>query len=246
MAQPEAGERRLSLTGHLEELRRRLWVCVGLIAGVSILSFAWTDQLVAWLKRPAGPALGQLAFFSPPEAFLAYMKVALTAGLFLSMPLVLYELWRFVQPALTRREAGYGAALVWWGSALFAAGGAFAYWVLLPVTLRFLLGFGGDELQPVISISRYLSFTTGIMLACGAVFQLPLVVFVAAKLGLVTAHQLRRYWRHALVAMLVAAALLTPTTDIPTMILMTVPMLVLYEASIWVATVAGARRRTEG
>ena len=238
-----ADARRLPIIGHLEELRRRLWVCLLAIAVASAMSFAWVGQLIEWLKRPAGAALPRLAFFSPPEALLAYMKVAVTAGLFLCMPVVLYELWAFIRPGLTRRESRYGLAFVWWGSALFLVGAAFAYWILLPVSLKFLLGFGGGQLEPVISISRYLSFTTMVILACGIVFQLPLVVGLLAKLGLVKPQTLRRQWRHAVVIMAVAAALLTPTTDAATMLLMVVPMLALYEASIWVAACA-TRRRT--
>ncbi len=236
-------DRKLSILGHLEELRRRLWVCLLAVAGASAVSFTWVGQLIEWLKRPAGAALPKLAFFSPPEALLAYMKVAVTAGLFLCMPVVLYELWAFVKPGLSRQEGRYGVAFVWWGSVLFLAGGAFAYWVLLPVSLKFLLGFGGGTLEPIISISKYLSFTVAVILACGMVFQLPLLIFLLAKLDLVKPRTLRSKWRHAVVAMVVAAALLTPTTDVATMLLLVVPMLALYEVSIWIAGVATPKGR---
>jgi sec-independent protein translocase protein TatC len=134
---------------------------------------------------------------------------------------------------------------VWWGSVLFLVGGAFAYWVLLPVSLQFLLGFGGGQLEPVISIGRYLAFTTMVILVSGVVFQLPIAVLMLTKLGIVTPQTLRRKWRHALVTMVVAAAILTPTTDVATMLLMTVPMLALYEVSIWVAVLAVRRRRPD-
>jgi sec-independent protein translocase protein TatC len=135
---------------------------------------------------------------------------------------------------------------VWWGSVLFLAGVAFAYWVLLPVSLQFLLGFGGGQLEPVISISRYVSFTTMIILVSGVVFQLPIAVLMLARLGVVNPHTLRRKWRHALVTIVIAAAILTPTTDVATMLLMTVPMLALYEVSIWVAALAMRRKRPDG
>ena len=234
-------ERRLPIVGHLEELRRRLWICVGAIGLASALSVAWTGQLIDWLKRPAGPLLPRLAFFSPPEALLAYMKVAVTAGLVVCVPVILSQLWAFVRPGLARKERSYGLVFIWWGSALFLIGGAFAYWVILPVSLRFLLGFGGGQLEPVISISRYLSFTTMVILACGVVFQWPLVVFLLAKLGVIRPQTLRRKWRHAVVGMVVVGAILTPTTDVATLLLMTVPMFALYEVSIWIAKLAAPR-----
>jgi sec-independent protein translocase protein TatC len=235
-------EQRLPIVGHLEELRKRLWGCLVVIALASMISFTWTDHLIEWLKRPAGPALSRLVFFSPPEAFLAYMKVAITVGLFLSAPILLAQVWAFISPGLTARERRYGFGFVWWGSALFVAGGVFAYWALLPVSLRFLLNFGRGQLEPVMSISHYLSFTTTVMLSCGLAFQLPLVMFVLARLGLVTSHMLRQKWRHAVVAIVVASAILTPTADVATLLLLAVPMLALYELSIWVTGFSASRR----
>jgi len=235
-------ERRLSILDHLEELRKRVWGCVAVILLASIVSFVWTDQMVEWLKRPAGPALQRFAFFSPPEAFLAYMKVAITVGLFLSAPMILSQVWAFVSPGLTVRERRYGFGFIWWGSLLFVVGGAFAYWVLLPLSLRFLLNFGHGQMEPVMSVSRYLSFTTMVILSCGLAFQLPLVMFVLARLGLVSSHMLRQKWRHAVVAIVVAAAILTPTADVATLLLLAVPMLALYELSIWVAGFSASRR----
>jgi sec-independent protein translocase protein TatC len=240
-----AEQRRLPIVAHLDELRRRLWVCVLAISVASVASFGWAAWLIDWLKRPAGVSLPRLAFFSPPEAMLAYLKVAVTSGLIFCTPLLLFEVWAFVSPGLTPRERRYGLAFVWWGTGLFVAGIAFAYWVLLPVSLRFLLGFGGGQLAPVISVSRYLSFTTMVMIACGVIFELPLAVALLTKLGLVSPQTLRRRWRHAVLVMAIAAAILTPTTDVATMLLMVAPMLVLYELAIWVATVIVGRRRRE-
>lgn len=251
-ASPEAssprrqGERKLPIVSHLDELRRRLWICLLGVSVASVASFGATEPLIEWLKRPAGDTLPALAFFSPPEAMLAYFKVAITAGLVLCTPLLLYELWAFVRPGLTLKERRYGLAFIWWGTLLFLGGVAFAYGVLLPVSLQFLLGFGGGHIIPVISISKYLSFTTMVLLACGAVFELPLAVALLARLGVVTPLMLRQQWRHAVVAILVAAALLTPTTDVATMVLLVVPMLALYELSVWVAGFAMRRRCDDG
>lgn len=241
----EAEARRFPVMSHLEELRKRLWVCIGVIVIASAVSFAWAGRLIDWLKRPAGSALPRLAFFGPSEAILAYMKVAVSAGLLLSTPVVLYELWAFISPGLTPQERRYGLRFIGWGTTLFIAGSAFAYWVLLPVSLQFLLGFGGGQLEPVISINSYLSFTTMVILVSGAVFQLPLAVLLLAKLGVVSPRTLRQQWPYAVVTMAIAAAVLTPTTDAATMLLMVVPMLALYEVSIWVAAIATRRKRPD-
>jgi sec-independent protein translocase protein TatC len=233
----------LPLLEHVEELRRRLWVCLGAISLAAMVSFASAGQLMEWLKRPAGPALAKLAFFSPPEGMLAYMKVAIAAGLALAMPVVLYELWAFVSPGLSRQERRYGRHFIVWGSLLFLGGCAFAYWVLLPISLKFLLAFGGGQLEPIISVGRYLSFTLGVLLACGLVFQLPLAVALLTKIGVLRARTLRRKWPHAAVGLAIIAAILTPTTDIATMLLMVIPMLALYEVSIWVAALIERGRR---
>lgn len=245
-AELEDEPRRLSLTGHLEELRKRLWICVVVVLAASLGSFAWAGWLVDWLKRPAGSWLPRLAFFSPPEALVAYMKMAVMTGVVLSVPVLLYEGWAFVRPGLTPREQRYGLAFVGWGSLLFLAGAAFAYGVLLPVSLRVLLGFGGPQLEPVISISRYVSFATMVILVCGVVFQWPLAVVLLTTLGVIRPQTLRRKWRQAVLVMVVAAALATPTTDVATLLLLTVPMLALYEVSIWIAHLAAPRRDRDG
>ena len=232
-----------TVLGHLEELRKRAWLCVGSVVLASALSLHWSGWVIEWLKRPAGMALPALAYFSPAEAFIAYMKISVMAGVVCSMPVILHQLWRFVQPGLTSGESRYGRVLVRFGSLLFLAGGAFAYWVILPGSLSFLLGFGGAQLQPVISIDRYLSFASSVIFACGAVFQLPLVVFVLTKLRVVDAALLQSKWRHAAVVVLIAAAILTPTAVAATLLLLAVPMLGLYEVSVW--DLRGCRVRPE-
>ena len=230
--------RRISLTGHLEELRKRLWVCILSILVFSIAGFFLTPRVLEWLKQPAGETLPTLAFFSPPEAMLAYLKIALAVGIFLSMPILLYEVWVFIRPGLTPRERRFGIAFVFWGSGLFAGGTAFAYWALLPVSLRFLLTFGGRMLTPVISISEYLSFTLAVILACGVVFEWPLAVFFLTKLGVLSPKLLQDKWRVAFLGIVVAAAVITPTQDVFSLLLMTLPLLALYGVSIVVSQVA--------
>ena len=242
---PSDRSARLSVVGHLEELRRRVWICVGVVGIASGVGLMLSERLIGWLKRPAGEALPQLAFFGPAEAVVAYMKVAVAFGIAIAMPVVLWQCWSFISPGLTGRERRFGVALIRWGGLLFLAGCAFAYWVLLPMSLRFLMQFGSRHLVPVISVSQYLSFTTTLILACGAAFEVPIVIFLLARLGFVTPALLKRQWRQAALVVLVASALITPTPDIVSMLLVAVPMLALYEASIWVAGLAVRGRRED-
>ena len=223
---------RMTLAEHLEELRRRLAVALLAVVVGSCAGFALAGRVLEWLKRPAGSLLPQLAFFSPTEALFAYVRVAVTLGVVVALPVVLYEVWGFIESALTRTERVYGRLFVWLGSALFAAGAAFAYAALLPVSLRMLLTIGGPSLMPMISVGRYLSFVLGLMIACGAVFELPLIIVLLTKLGVVTPALLRQQRGVAIVIILVIAAVVTPTTDALNLMLMALPLVVLYELSI--------------
>lgn len=225
----------LTITEHLQELRYRLGVSLLAVAGASLISLAFADRLLAWLKRPAEPYLDRLAFFSPTEGLLAYLKVALTSGLVLAMPVVLYQVWAFVRPALTWRERASALAFVWWGSLLFALGGLCAYTVCLPLCLQFLLTVGGGAFEPVISIHQYLSFVSGVLLLCGVLFELPLVVVMLTRFGAISPEGLRRLRPMAWLALLILAAVLTPTTDAISLLLVTLPMALLYEVGLAVS-----------
>ncbi|MBI3323783.1 MAG: twin-arginine translocase subunit TatC [Candidatus Omnitrophica bacterium] len=228
----------LTLLEHLDELRGRLAISIGWLVVSSGVSFCFADRLLEWLKRPAGAALPRLAFFGPAEGLAAYFKLALAGGLILSLPVILYQIWAFMRPALTWRERYYGLACVSWGSVLFLAGAALAYFGCLPLFLRFLLGFGASQMEPVISVHRYLSFVLGIILFCGAFFEMPLVVFALTRLGIVTPNALRRRRAIVLLGLVIAAAVVTPTTDAVSLILVSVPLALLYEISIVVSRLA--------
>ena len=231
-----------TLSGHLEELRGRLGICLLALVFTAGLSFLQAERIIRWLKAPAGELLPQFVFFAPTEAFSAYLKVAGLAGLLLAMPIILWQTWAFVRMGLTTQERSWGAAFVGWGTVLFAAGVAFAYAVLLPASLRILLGIGKGQLVPVISIDAYLSFVITLLGWCGAIFELPVVIFILAKVGIVTPEWLRQQRPYAILGLVIAAALLTPTTDMFNQILMTVPMVVLYEISIPLAAIAARQR----
>ena len=150
--------------------------------------------------------------------------------------MILSQVWAFVRPALTWRERYYGLAFVWWGSVLFLAGAALGYVVCLPLFLRFLLGVGSAQIEPVISVQRYLSFALGVILFCGVLFEMPLVVFVLARLGILPPALLRRRRGIAMLGLIVVAAVVTPTTDAVSLMLTTIPLALLYEISIVVSS----------
>lgn len=234
---------RSSVVQHLEELRSRILVgLAALLVGMGA-SFAWTERIIAWLKVPAGDLLPKLIFLSPAEALVAYLKVTALSGLVLAMPVWLYEVWAFVRPGLSRQERGYAAGFILLGTLSFAAGMVFAYRLLLPVSLRFLLSFASDTLTPAITIGRYLGFTTAVLLACGFVFELPLAAFFLTRLGILTPAFLIHHWRMALLAMTVAAGILTPTPDVVNMLLLLGPLLALYGLSVAVSWLAAPRRK---
>ena len=227
-----------TLAEHLEELRRRLGFSLAALLAASCLSFSQVERIILWLYRPAEVSLPRLAFFSPTEPLVAYMRVAVLAGVLLAMPVILGQVWGFVRSGLTARERYHGAWFIGWGSLQFLAGAAFAYYALLPISLRFLLGIGRWYLEPMISLDRYLSFVTTMMFWSGLVFELPVVLFVLAKAGVVTSEWLRQQRRYAILALVVLSAVVTPTTDPVTLLLMAVPLIGLYELSIWLTRVA--------
>ena len=231
----------LTLIGHLEELRRRLLICVVAWAAGTIAGLAAATRMIEWLIRPARPFLPTLAFFTPTEPLTASLKVAATAGVILSLPVWLAQIWAFVQPGLTPRERRLGASFVIGGSVLFLGGAALGYWTLVPFTLKFLLTFGQGMFEPVISIGTYLSFVAGLLVACGAACELPLAVYLLTRVGLVTHEHLVRWRGPALIVLLVIAAIITPTTDALTLAAVALPLALLYEGSIVVAWLAGRR-----
>ena len=163
------------------------------------------------------------------------------AGVALALPILCYQAWAFVRPALTWRERASALAVAGWGSVLFAAGAALAYWMVLPWLLRFLLGIGSLYLEPVLSINRYLSFVLGVLLTCGLTCELPLAILLLTRAGVVSPEWLCRTRPLAWLILVIAAAFLTPTTDAVTLLLATIPLVALYELSIAVSRLSRPR-----
>jgi sec-independent protein translocase protein TatC len=226
---------------HLEELRSRIIFCLVSVVVLSAGSYAFSGILLDFLTRP----VGNLYFFNITEAFMARVKVSIACGLVLSFPVILFQLWRFISPALKKEEKRYTYPAILSSTLLFVGGVWFAYSLILPVGVKFLLAFGTESLRGLLGVSRYLSFLLFFVLSFGLVFQLPVVIFFLARLGIVSPETLRKRRREAIVIIFIAAAVLTPSVDMFTQLMMGLPLLVLYEISIWVAKLATRRQAAE-
>jgi sec-independent protein translocase protein TatC len=234
----------MSFIEHLEELRRRiLWaiLCVAVtFAGCWIFSGALYEFASAPIR--SHPAVS-LSISRPQDILGLHLKVTLVAAIFFASPLVLTQAWLFISPGLYPHERRYAIPFVLSASLLFIAGGAFGYLVAFPVALGFLIDWiVASKLIPIIDAVAYFDLFFSIMVALGVVFQIPAVVFVLSRIGLVTARGLARYFKHAVVGCLVVAAVITPTPDFANMLLIAGPMIVLYAAGIAVAWIFGKRR----
>lgn len=231
----------LPLPSHLDELRRRLIYSLVFFACAFGAAFNYSSLLFRVIKQPISGVVEKLVFFSPTEALAVYLNLSFTAALILSMPFLLYQAWKFVEPAAG--EGFKSNVFVFVGGVMlaFSAGVLFSYFVLLPPAIKFLIGFAGPDLQPVISAQNYISFITWTILGTGLVFEMPVLSFILTKLGVIDHRFLRSKYRIAVVLILVAAAVLTPTSDIFNMLLFAAPMFALYELSIWISRFAAVR-----
>ncbi len=230
------GEARMTLLEHLDELRSRI-IKVGIaFVGMSLIGWFFRKQIFEWLLAPAGGALsGKLNVTSVTEQLFTDMKLALYVGFLLTIPVLLYQVWAFVAPAVGDMGRVFTYTIITLASALFLAGVAFGYFVVLPIGTQFLLNWDTDRYNTIITSQYYLSFVTRFLLAFGIVFEFPAATYVAAKLELVDAPFLKRYRKHAVVINTLLAAALTPGQDPYSMVLMAAPMIVMYEISIIIA-----------
>ena len=224
---------------HLAELRQRLLksavfflVCVGLFSPL-------TDRTLSYVLKP----VGKVVFLSPSEAFSAYWSAMLLGGFLFSLPYILYQIWGFISSGLNAEERQlmfvYGPLSV----ILFFLGAGFAFFVMIPISLSFLLSYATPQMVPMITLERYLSFIWSFILAFGITFELPLFLFVLARWGIVTPRMLVSGRRYAIIIIFIVAAILTPP-DVASQVMLAVPMLVLYEAGVWLAGI-GVRMRSE-
>lgn len=220
-------ESRRTLTEHLDELRARLLKSAFFLLVCSFFAFYFSDQVISFLVEP----VDKLIFIAPQEAFISKIKVAFFCGLLTASPFILYQAWRFISAGLTTREHKYALFFLPVSFFFFFAGAGFAYFVIVPIGVGFLLGFSTEFLSPMITISAYLSFVINLTIAFAVIFQMPLVMIFLTKIGVITPDHLLCRRKHATVLIFIIAALLTPP-DIVTQSLMAVPLLVLYEVGI--------------
>lgn len=180
-----------------------------------------------------------------PEGFTLYVTVSLYSAIAISVPLLLWQLWMFISPALYKHERSYVTPFIGLSSVSFVAGAAFAYYILFPPAASYLLGIGNGEFQLLLRASDYLDFIIIIMLAMGLIFQMPAITYVLARIGLVTAGFMIRTWKVSLIVILIVAAVVSPTGDIPNMMLFAAPMIFLYILSIFIAWLFGKKRKTD-
>jgi sec-independent protein translocase protein TatC len=201
-----------------------------------LLCYGFSDYLIAALQSPPSlvgdPLTVPLQIIAPAEAFLTYIKVSLLCGLFLALPVVLYQLWRFVAPGLLEHERKYTVPFIVGSTTLFYTGGVLFY-LILPLIVKFLLSFAGPDIKAQLSVGYYVSFCIRLMIAFGLVFQLPIVATFLTQLGLLSSQTLIKNFRYAVVLTFVVAAILTPP-DVISQTFMAIPMLLLYGVSILV------------
>ncbi len=243
----ESGETRgldrMSLIEHLDELRKRLTVSAAAIFVGFLGSWYFAPTIFRWLERPILQALPpgeQLAFTDLSGPFMLYIKVALLSGIFLAAPVILLQVWLFIRPGLYDSERNLALPFIFFTSLFFVAGGYFGYLIAFPMVVKFLLSVG-EGFKQVVTIQTYFSMMSKILLGLGLVFEIPMLIFFLARLGIVSARQLVRWYKWAILAIFVVAAIITPTPDIATQSVFAVPMMLLYGLGIIVAALFGRK-----
>lgn len=246
-------DEKMPFTGHLSELRKRIIISlIALLAGF-LVSFNYSENIFDLLTLPLRSEIGfsirypfisfiptqiknpTLVFLAPAEAFWMHLKVSFVVGLMLALPVILYQLWKFISPGLLAKERKYIAPFVVTATLLFLAGAAFCFFFVLPFAMGFLLTYKIGALTPMLSVGNYVDFCLKFILAFGAVFELPIVIVFLTRMGVVTPKTLAKNRKYAVLLAFVAGAILTPTPDAFNQTLMAVPIIILYEAGILVS-----------
>ena len=228
---------------HLGELRKRILFSVGFILVFFLVSWTFVDKIYYWLSRPVlqfMPPDAKLAFTALTEPFLMYIKLSFISGLFIASPFVFYQLWLFISPALYGKEKKYVFPFVFFTTFFFVLGGAFGYYFIFPWACRFFLDIGKD-FQAIITINEYFSLAFRVLLGIAVIFELPVLTFLLAKIGILSSRFLVKNFKYAVVLIFIIAAVITPTPDMITQSLFAAPMLVLYLLSILIAKIAGPK-----
>ena len=235
----------MGLLEHLDELRRRLVRSLIGFVLTFVICYAFSKQIYTFLAQPIYrflPEGSRLVFLGVTDPFILYIKVAALAGLFLGSPFILYQVWAFVSPGLYRREKRLAVPFIFFGSLLFLGGGAFGYYVAFPFAVDFLLGVG-EQFEPTITVTSYLSFLMTVILGLGVMFEMPTLIFLLSRLGVVTPRFLLRHFRWAVLIIFTVAAIITPTPDVVNLCIFAVPTLGLYLVGVAVAWMFGPSQK---
>ncbi|KPJ89819.1 MAG: hypothetical protein AMS17_00400 [Spirochaetes bacterium DG_61] len=232
----------LSVVEHLGELRRRVVYILLAVAVTSGAAYAFIDEIIAFITKTGG--IENLVFISPTEAFFVTIKLSILVGIVGAMPFILFQIWRYVGVALKKNERKY---LIYFGPVsylLFLIGAAFAFRGVLPLGIKFLLSFSRENITPLITLNAYVSFLGKMITAFGLMFELPLVILLLSKLGIVTPETLKKGRKFAIVGIFLMAAILTPP-DVVSQIMLAAPVLLMYEIGVWICVVVTRKRERE-
>ncbi len=230
------------LAAHIQTIKKRLIIIGATILVSLMVAFTFSAEMVAWLNRPFP---NQLVFYGPTEALFASIKVSFLAAVLVSLPVVFYQFWKFVEPAMLPKEQRWGIPIFLLAGGLFALGLVFCNLVILPLVIDFFVSFGLDrDITPQLSVGTYIDFNVKFLLVFGCAFELPLILTILARIGVVSAQVLAKYRKHAILSALIVSAVVTPDATLFTMMLMAVPLMVLYEIGILGARIFGRETST--
>lgn len=245
--EPRVDDQEYSIWHHLAELRKHLFrAAIGVVL-VTFGCFYVSNEILAWLRAPMEAVLGEQAEFvvlAPQEYFFTQMKAALVGGIFVASPWILYQAWLFIAPGLYKNERKYVVAFVFFGAFFFVAGAIFSYEFVFPPMFEFFIGTLPPDVKGQYSIGMLMGFATNMLLAFGAVFEAPVVVYLLCALGVVDPVTLGKYRRYVIVIAFIIAAVLTPTPDPMTQTMMATPMIILFELGLLAARLTLPKRDT--
>jgi sec-independent protein translocase protein TatC len=248
LPKPQEAMPAMSFLEHLEELRRRIIYCIVAVVVGFFACWNYAEKIYELVQRPIMDALKhngmaeKLVYLNPTDAFNLYLKTAALAGLFVTSPFILYQVWLFMSPGLYRKEKRYVVPFMFSTIGLFLSGGYFGYKLVFPAALEFLIGYG-KQFTPMITVHEYTDLFLSVIIGLGVVFELPILVFFLALMGVVSAGWMWRNVRYSILVIFIIAAVLTPTTDILNMCIFAAPMVALYLMSIGIAWLVHPKQR---
>lgn len=230
----KSSETKLTILEHMNELRKRIIIIALANTITSCISYSKIELVMNYIVKLAKDL--KLIYVSPPELFLEYVKVSIYIGIILALPITIYQVWRFIKPALKKRERRYVIFSLFMGIIFFISGAAFAYIVVVPMAIKFFMSMSTQYVSPLFSINNYINFVLTLLTCFGIVFEMPLIVLVLTSLGLLKPSFLKKNRKYAILIIFILAAILTPP-DVMDQFLMAVPMLLLYEISVIISSI---------